>query len=129
MDYINQKICHLAESLLIKGEFLSWQLFSLPPLSISDIEIAPTCNKRSDRLVVEKIIATGIVGSILATNATETATTYSVEVLAVLSSVSSWEENERIIVASDSSDSYEHSITFTIRHNPDESFTLLGVMF
>jgi hypothetical protein len=129
MEYITKKVCHLAESLLIKGEFLNWQLFSLPPLSITDIEIAPTCNKRSDRLVVEKIIATGIVGSILATNATETATTYSVEVLAVLSSVSSWEENERIIVASDSGDSYEHSIIFTIRHNFDESFTLLGVMF
>jgi hypothetical protein len=129
MEYISKKVCHLAESLLIKGEFLSWQLFSLPPLSITDIEIDPTCNKRSDRFVVEKIVATDIVVSILATNSTETVTTYSVKILAVCSSVSSWEENERIIVASDSGDSYEHSFTFTIRHNFDESFTLLGVMF
>jgi hypothetical protein len=126
MDYINQKICHLAESLLIKGEFLSWRRFSLSPLSIPDIEISPICNRQSDRIIVEKIIATGIADSRLARDAS---TIYIVEVLAVLSNVSSLEENERMIVTSDSSNSYEHPITFTICCNPDESFVLLDVMF
>ena len=90
MDYINQKVCHLAESLLIKGEFLSWRKFSLSPLSIPDIEIAPICNRQIDRIVIEKIIATGIVESHLGKDAS---TTYLVEVLAAVSIVSSLEEN------------------------------------
>ena len=68
MDYINRRICYLAESLLVKGEFLSWRRFSLFPLSnafakrlvekratkaVADIEIAPVCNKQTDRIVVE----------------------------------------------------------------------------
>ena len=126
MDYINQKICHLAENLLIKGEFLSWRRFSLSSLSIPDIEIAPICNNQSDRIIVEKIIATGIVESHLGRNGS---TTYLVEVLAVLSNVSSLAENERMIVTSDSSNSYEYPITFTICHNSDDSFVLLDVMF
>jgi hypothetical protein len=126
MEYISKKVCHLAESLLIKGEFLSWRRFSLSPLSIPDIEIAPICNRQSDRIIVEKIIATDIIDSHLARDAS---TIYIVEVLAVLSNVSSLEENERMIVTSDSSNSYEHPITFTICSNSDESFTLLDVMF
>ena len=126
MDYINQKICHLAENLLIKGEFLSWRRFSLSPLSIADIEIAPICNNQSDQIIVEKIIATGIVESHLGRNGSNT---YLVEVLAALSNVSSLAENERMIVTSDSSNSYEHPVTFTICHNSDDSFVLLDVMF
>jgi len=116
----------LVESLLIKGEFLSWRRFSLPSLSIPDIEISPICNKQSERIIVEKIIATGIADSHLGRDGS---TTYLVEVLAVLSNVSSLEENERMIVTSDSSNSYEHPIIFTICHNSDESFALLDVMF
>jgi len=126
VEYISKKVCHLAESLLVKGEFLSWRRFSLPPLSIPDIEISPICNKQSERIIVEKIIATGIVDSHLGRDGS---TTYLVEVLAVLSNVSSLEENERMIVTSDSSNSYEHPIIFTICHNSDESFALLDVMF
>lgn len=126
MDYINQKICHLAENLLVKGEFLSWRRFSLPASSIPDIEIAPICNKQSDRIVVEKIIATNIVDSHPARDAS---TIYLVEVLAIVSNVSSLEENELTIVTSDSLSSYEQSTTFTICHNSDESFILLDVMF
>jgi hypothetical protein len=126
MEYISKKVCHLAESLLIKGEFLSWRRFSLSPLFIPDIKIAPICNKQSDRIIVEKIIATGIVDSHLGRDAS---TVYIVEVLAVLSNVSSLEENERMIVTSDNINSYEHPITFTICHNSDESFVLLDVMF
>lgn len=126
MEYINQKVCQLAENLLVKGEFISWRRFSLPPLSITDIEIAPICNKQSDRIIVEKIIATGIVMSHPGRDAS---TIYIVEVLAALSNVSSLEENERMIVSSDSSNSYEHPITFTICCNSDESFVLLDVMF
>jgi hypothetical protein len=126
MDSINQKVCYLAESLLVKGEFLSWRRFSLAPLSIPDIKIAPICNRQSDRIIVEKIISTDIIDSHLARNAS---TIYIVEVLAVLSNVSSLEENERTIVTSDNSNSYENFITFTICSNSDESFTLLDVMF
>ena len=126
MDYINQKICHLAENLLIKGEFLSWRRFNLSSLSIADIEIAPICNNQSDQIIVEKIIATGIVESHLGRNGSNT---YLVEVLAALSNVSSLAENERMIVTSDSSNGYEHPVTFTICHNSDESFALLDVMF
>ena len=60
MNSIDKRICHLAESLLVKGEFLSWRRFSLSPLSnakratkaVADIEIAPVCNKQTDRIVV-----------------------------------------------------------------------------
>jgi hypothetical protein len=126
MEYISKKVCHLAESLLIKGEFISWRRFSLSPLSIPDIEIAPICNRQSDRIIVEKIITTGIVDSHLSRDGS---TVYLVEVLAVLSNVSSLEDNERMIVTSDNINSYEHPITFTICHNSDESFVLLDVMF
>jgi hypothetical protein len=126
MDYINRKVCDLAENLLVKGEFLSWRRFSLPASSIPDIKIAPICNKQSDRIVVDKIIATNIVDSHPGRYAS---TIYLVEVLAIVSNVSSLEENQLTIVTSDSFSSYEQSTTFTICHNPDESFILLDVMF
>jgi PBP1b-binding outer membrane lipoprotein LpoB len=126
MDRINKKVCQLAENLLVKGEFLSWRRFSFSPQSIPDIEIAPICNKQSDRIVVEKIITTNIVDSHPGRDAS---TIYLVEVLATVSNVSSLEENELTIVTSDSLSSYEQSIAFTICHNSDESFTLLDVMF
>jgi hypothetical protein len=126
MDCINKKVNQLAESLLLKGEFLSWRRFSLSPQSIADIEIAPTCNKQSDRIIVEKIIATNVVESHPGRNGS---TIYTVEVLASVSNVSSLEENELTIIISESNNSYEHSVTFTICHNPDESFVLFDVMF
>jgi hypothetical protein len=126
MEYITKKVCHLAESLLIKGEFLSWRRFSLPPQSIGDIKIAPICNKQSDRLVVEKIIATSIVESHPEKDAS---TIYIVEILASISNVSYLVENELTIVTSESNISYEHPVTFTICHNSDDSFVLLDVMF
>jgi hypothetical protein len=126
MDYLNQKICHLAESLLIKGEFLSWRRFNLSPLSISDIEIALICNRQSDRIIIEKIIATGIVES---HSGKDASTTYFVEVLAAVSIVSSLEKNELMIVTSDSIDSYEQPFTFTICHHSDDSFVLFDVAF
>ena len=52
MDYINKRICHLAKSLLVNGEFLSWRRFSRSPISIADIKISPVCNKQTDRIVV-----------------------------------------------------------------------------
>ena len=126
MEYISKKVCHLAESLLIKGEFLSWRRFSPSSLSIPDIEIAPICNRQSDRIVIEKIIATGIVES---HSAKDASTTYLVEVLAAVSIVSSLEENELTIVTSDSINSYEQPFTFTICHHSDDSFVLFDVAF
>jgi hypothetical protein len=126
VKYIEQKVCHLAESLLVKGEFLSWRKFTLPPLSIPDIEIDPVCNKQSDRIVVEKIIATNIVDS---HPGEDTSTIYIVEVMAALSNVSSLEDNESMIVTGGSIHSYETSITFYICGNSDESFVLFDVMF
>jgi hypothetical protein len=116
----------LAGSLVVKGEFLSWRKFTLPPLSIPDIEIDPVCNKQSDRLIVEKIITTTIVESHPGRDAS---TIYIVEVLVAVSNVSSLEENELTIVTSDSNNSYEQPVTFTICHNSDESFVLFDVMF
>ena len=63
MDRLSSKICQLAENLLIKGELIIWRRFSLGSLSTLDIEIAPICNQQSDRIVVEKIIASSIVDS------------------------------------------------------------------
>lgn len=126
MDSIDKKICYLAESLLIKGEFLSWRRFNLVSLSIADIEIAPICNKQSDRIVVEKIIATGIVDSRLGKDAS---TTYLVEVLAAVSIVSYLEGNDLALVASDRLNSYEQPFTFTICHYSNDSFVLLDVSF
>ncbi len=126
MEYISKKICQLAESLLIKGELVSWQRFILPALSIPDIEIDPMCKKQNDRIVVEKIIATSIVESYPEKDAS---TIYIVEVLAVISNVSFLEENELTIVTSESNNSYEHPVTFTICHNSDDSFVLFDVMF
>jgi hypothetical protein len=127
MDSIDQKICYLAENLLVKGEFLSWRRFSLSPLSIADIKIDPTCNKQSDRIVVEKIIATSIIDS---HPGEDDSTIYIVEVLAAVSNISSSsEDNESMIVNGGSIHSYENSITFTICCNADESFILLDVMF
>jgi hypothetical protein len=110
----------------LKGEFLSWRKFTLPPLSIPDIEITPICNRQSDRLSVEKIIATNIVDS---HPGEDTSTIYIVEVMAALSNVSSLEYNESMTVAGGSIHSYEASITFYICGNFDESFVLLDVMF
>ena len=76
--------------------------------------------------MIEKIIATNIVES---HSGKDASTIYIVEILAVLSNVSSLEENERTIVTGESINSYEHSITFTICHNSDESFVLFDVMF
>jgi hypothetical protein len=126
MDSIDKKICHLAESLLIKGEFLSWRRFSLQAFSISDIEIAPVCNRQSDRIVVEKIMATSIVDS---HSRKDVSTTYLVEVLAAVSIVCAIEEKELTIVTSDSLNSYEQPFTFTICHECDDSFVLIDVRF
>lgn len=126
MENIDRKVCHLAESLVVKGEFLSWRRFSLHPLALSDIEIAPICNQQSHRIVIEKIIATSIVESHPGRDAS---TIYIVEVLAAVSNVSSLAENELTIVTSQSNNSYEQPITFTICHSSDESFVLLDVMF
>ena len=82
MDSIDKKVCYLAESLLVKGEFLSWRRFNLPAFSIPDLKISSVCNQQSDRIVVEKIITTGIVDSHLEKDAS---TTYLVEVLAIWS--------------------------------------------
>jgi hypothetical protein len=121
MDSIDKKICYLAENLIVKGEFLSWRRFS-----IADIEIAPICNKQTDRIVVEKIITSSIVDSHLGKDAS---TTYLVEVLAAVSIVSSVKENELTIVTSGNITSYEQPFTFTICHHSDDSFVLLDVAF
>jgi hypothetical protein len=126
MDSIDKKICYLAESLLVKGEFLSWRKFTLPPLSIPDIEVDPICNKQSDRIVVDEIITTSIIESHPGRDAS---TICIVEVLAAVSNVSSLEENELTIVTSERNNSYEQPITFTICCSSDESFVLLDVMF
>jgi hypothetical protein len=126
VEHIERKVCYLAESLLVKGEFLSWRKFTLPPLSIPDIEIAPICNKQSDRIIVEKIITTSIVDSHPGEDAS---TIYIVEVMAAISNVLSLEDNESMIVTGNSVHSYEASITFYICCNSDESFVLLDVMF
>ena len=84
------------------------------------------CNRQSDRIVIEKIIATGIVES---HSAKDASTTYLVEVLAAVSIVSSLEENELTIVTSDSINSYEQPFTFTICHHSDDSFVLFDVAF
>jgi hypothetical protein len=91
VEYIRQKVCQFAEGLLVKGEFLSWRRFSLSPSSIPNIKIDPICNKQSDRIIVEKIIAISIVESHPGKDA---GTIYIVEVLASLSNVSSLKENE-----------------------------------
>ncbi|AFY93154.1 hypothetical protein [Chamaesiphon minutus] len=126
MNSIDKKICYLAESLLVKGEFMSWRRFNLPAFSIPDFKISSICNQQSDRIVVEKIITTGIVDSRLGKDAS---TTYLVEVLAAVSIVSYLEGNDLAIVASDSLNSYEQPFTFTICHHSDDSFILLDVAF
>ena len=126
MDSIDKKVCYLAESLLVKGEFMNWRRFNLPAFSIPDIKIASVCNQQSDRIVVEKIITTGIVDSHLEKDAS---TTYLVEVLAAVSIVSYLEGNDLAIVASESLNSYEQPFTFTICHYSDDSFVLLDVAF
>ena len=126
MDSIDKKVCYLAESLLVKGEFLSWRRFNLPAFSIPDLKISSVCNQQSDRIVVEKIITTGIVDSHLEKDAS---TTYLVEVLAAVSIVSYLEGNDLAIVASKSPNSYEQPFTFTICHYSDDSFVLLDVAF
>jgi hypothetical protein len=126
MDSIDTQICNLAESLLVKGELMSWRRYNLPAFSIPDLKISSTCNQQSDRIVVEKIITTGIVDSRLGKDAS---TTYLVEVLAAVSIVSYLEGNDLALVASDSLNSYEQPFTFTICHYPDDSFVLLDVSF
>lgn len=126
MSYIERKICYLAESLLVKGEFISWRRFSLAAFSIPDLEIASVCNRRSDRIVVHKVIATSIVDSHPGKDANMT---YLVEVLAAVYIVSSIDENELTSITSDSLNSYEQSFTFTIRHRSDDSFVLVDVVF
>ena len=126
MDSIDKKICYLAESLLVKGEFLSWRRFNLPAFSIPDLKISSVCNQQSDRIVVDRIITTGIVDLQLGKDAS---TTYLVEVLAAVSIVSYLEGNDLAIVASESLNSYEQPFTFTICHYSDDSFVLLDVSF
>ena len=126
MDSIDKKVCYLAESLLVKGEFMNWRRFNLPAFSIPDLKISSVCNQQSDRIVVEKIITTGIVDSHLEKDAS---TTYLVEVLASVSTVSYLEGNDLAIVASKSLNSYEQPFTFTICHYSDDSFVLLDVAF
>ena len=105
----------------------------IPPLSISDVQITPFCNRQSDRIVVEKIIASSIVDSYPGEDAS---TIYLVEVLAAVSKVSPpyqhdsiFEDSELTIVTSDSCHSYEQPITFTICHYSDDSFILFEVLF
>lgn len=131
MEHI-RKVCHLAEELLIKGELLSWRKFRLYPISIADMQIAPICNRQSDRIVVNKIIASSIVDSYPG----EDSTIYIVEVLAAVSKASPayhqcesiFEDSEPMIVINDSCYSYEQSVTFTI-HDFNGSFILSDVMF
>jgi hypothetical protein len=40
VEYIDRKVHHLAESLVVKGEFLSWGKFTLHPLALREIKIA-----------------------------------------------------------------------------------------
>jgi hypothetical protein len=126
VEYIDRKVCYLAESLVLKGEFLSWRKFTLPPLSIPDIEITPICNRQSDRLSVEKIIATHIIDSHQGKDAS---TIYIIEVLVAVSNVSSFSENDETFVTNDSNNSFEQPVTFTICYGSDESFILLDVTF
>jgi hypothetical protein len=126
MDSIDKQICNLAESLLVKGELMSWRRYNLPAFSVPDLKISSTCNQQSDRIVVEKIITTGIVDSRLGKDGS---VTYLVEVLAAVSIVSYLEGNDLAIVASDSLNSYEQPFTFTICHHSDDSFILLDVLF
>ena len=123
----------MAENLLVKGEFLSWRRFKLYPLSITDVQIDPICNRQSDRIIVNKIIASSIVDSYPG----EDSTIYIVEVLAAVSKASPayhqcesiFEDSESIIVINDSCYSYEQPITFTICHDFNGSFILSDVMF
>jgi hypothetical protein len=126
MESISKQVCDLAESLSTKGEFLSRRRFSLSSHAILDIEISPICNRQNNRIVVDKIITTGIVNTHPGQDAS---TIYVVEVLAAISNVSSLEEGELTIVTSDTNNSYEQPITFTICHNSDQSFVLLDVTF
>jgi hypothetical protein len=126
MDSIDKKICYLAESLLVKGEFMSWRRFNLLAFSIPDLKISSICNQQSDRIVVEKIITTAIVDSC---SGKDNSTTYLVEVLAAVSIVSYLEGDDLAIVASDSFSGYEQPFTFTICHYSDDSFVLLDVAF
>ena len=126
MDSIDKKVCYLAESLLVKGEFMNWRRFNLPAFSIPDLKISSVCNQQSDRIVVDRIIATGIVDLQLGKDASMT---YLVEVLAAVSIVSYLEGNDLAIVARDSLNSYEQPFTFTICHYSDDSFVLLDISF
>ena len=126
MNSIDRQICYLAESLLVKGEFMNWRRFNLPAFSIPDLKISSVCNQQSDRIVVDRIITTGIVDLQLGKDASMT---YLVEVLAAVSIVSYLEGNDLAIVASKSLNSYEQPFTFTICHYSDDSFVLLDVAF
>ena len=126
MNSIDRQICYLAESLLVKGEFMSWRRFNLPAFSIPDLKISSVCNQQSDRIVVDRIITTGIVDLQLGKDASMT---YLVEVLAAVSIVSYLEGNDLAIVASKSLNSYEQPFTFTICYYSDDSFVLLDVSF
>ena len=122
MNSIDRQICYLAESLLVKGEFMNWRRFNLPAFSIPDLKISSVCNQQSDRIVVDRIITTGIVDLQLGKDASMT---YLVEVLAAVSIVSYLEGNDLAIVASKSLNSYEQPFTFTICYYSDDSFVLL----
>ena len=126
MNSIDRQICYLAESLLVKGEFMNWRRFNLPAFSIPDLKISSVCNQQSDRIVVDRIITTGIVDLQLGKDASMT---YLVEVLAAVSIVSYLEGNDLAIVASKSLNSYEQPFTFTICYYSDDSFVLLDVSF
>jgi hypothetical protein len=80
----------------------------------------------SDRLSVEKIIATHIIDSHQGKDAS---TIYIIEVLVAVSNVSSFSENDETIVTNDSNNSFEQPVTFTICYGSDESFILLDVTF
>jgi hypothetical protein len=126
VNQLSNKICQLAENLLVKGELIIWRRFSLSSSFTLDLKIAPICNQQSERIVVEKIIASSIVDSDAGEDGS---TTYIVEVLAAICNVSSVEENNLMVVNGGSNHSYEHSITFTIGHQPDNTFVLLDVTF
>ena len=124
MDRLSSKICQLAENLLIKGELIIWRRFSLGSLSTLDIEIAPSCNQQSDRIVVEKIIASSIVDSF---HEKDSSTTYIVEILAAGYKMSET-ENCQVAIDRDSYSSEELAVTFTISHQSDSKFMLINAM-
>ena len=125
MDRLSNKICHLAENLLIKGELIIWRQFSLTSSFTSDIEIDPVCSQQGERIIVEKVIASSIVDSC---SKKDGSIIYSVEVLAAIYKISSGMKNNQMASERNINYSEEHTVTFTIVRQPDGRFVLLNVM-